>query len=97
MNRLKIKLSTPEMVSDFINVCSSSKYDDCDINVYDKSNIIDGKSIVGVFTITQGKVIETDIITEDESVILSFVEDMRRFEVWQTNIKEKGENEYENY
>ena len=41
MNRLKIKLSTPEMVSDFINVCSSSKYDDCDINVYDKSNIID--------------------------------------------------------
>ncbi|RAZ93538.1 HPr family phosphocarrier protein, partial [Klebsiella oxytoca] len=32
MNKKKIKLSTPEMVTDFINVCS--KYE-CDINLYD--------------------------------------------------------------
>lgn len=81
MNRLKIKLSTPEMVCDFINVCSSSKYDDYDINLYDGRSIIDAKSIVGVFTITQGKEIETDIISENKSVILSFIEDMRKFEV----------------
>lgn len=81
MNRLKIKLSTPEMVCDFINVCSSSKYDDCDINVYDNSKVIDGKSIVGIFAITQGKEIETDINTDDKSVISSFIEDMRKFEV----------------
>lgn len=81
MNRLKIKLSTPEMVCDFINVCSSSKYDDYDINVYDNSNVIDGKSIVGIFAITQGKEIETKIITDDKSVISSFIEDMRKFEV----------------
>lgn len=80
MNRLKIKLSTPEMVCDFINVCSSSKYDDYDINVYHNSNVIDGKSIVGIFAITQGKEIETKIITDDKSVILSFIEDMRKFE-----------------
>ena len=81
MNRLKIKLSTPEMVCDFINVCSSSKYDDYDINVYDNSKAIDGKSIVGVFAITQGKEIETEIITENKSVISSFIEDMKKFEV----------------
>lgn len=80
MNKLKIRLSTPEMVADFINVCSSSKYDNYDINVYDNSNVIDGKSIIGVFTITQGKEIETEIIAEDKSVILSFIEDMRKFE-----------------
>lgn len=80
MDKLKIKLSTPEMVCDFINVCSSSKYDDYDINLYDGRSIIDAKSIVGVFTITQGKKIETDIISENKSVILSFIEDMRKFE-----------------
>lgn len=78
MNKKEIKLTTPEMISDFINICS--KYD-CDINVYDESNILDGKSIVGIFAIAQGKVIEVQAISSDESVISSFIEDMRKFEV----------------
>jgi len=78
MNKKKIRLSTPEMVSDFINVCS--KYD-CDINVYDGRSVIDGKSIIGVFAIMQGKVIEVQAISSDESVISKFIEDMRKFEV----------------
>lgn len=78
MNKLKIKLSTLEMISDFINICS--KYD-CDINVYDESNMLDGKSIVGIFTISQGKIIEVQAISFDKSVISSFIEDMRKFEV----------------
>ncbi len=78
MNRLKIKLSTPEMVSEFINVCS--KYE-CDINLYDGRNVIDAKSIMGVFAIEQGKVIEVKIISSGESIISSFIEDMRKFEV----------------
>lgn len=78
VNRKKIRLSTPEMVSEFVNVCL--KYE-CDINLYDQSNIIDGKSIIGVFTITPGKVIEVQAISSDKSVISSFIEDMRKFEV----------------
>ena len=78
MNRLKIKLSTPETVCDFINVCS--KYE-CDINLYDGRSVIDAKSIVGVFAIAQGKEIEVKVISCDESVILRFIEDMRKFEV----------------
>lgn len=81
MNRLKIKLSTHEMVCDFINVCLSSKYDDYDINLYDGRSIIDAKSIVGVFAIAQGKEIEAEIIAEDKSVISLFIEDMKKFEV----------------
>lgn len=34
-----------------------------------------------MFSITQGKVIEVQAISSDKSVISSFVEDMRRFEV----------------
>ncbi len=78
MNKKKIKLSTPEMVTDFINVCS--KYE-CDINLHDGRNLIDAKSIIGVFAIAQGKVIEVQAISSDESVISSFVEDMKKFEV----------------
>lgn len=78
MNKKKIKLSTPEMVTDFINVCL--KYE-CDINLYDGRNLIDAKSIIGVFAIAQGKVIEVQAISSDESVISSFVEDMKKFEV----------------
>ena len=55
------------MVCDFINVCT--KYEDCDINVQDKSNVIDGKSIVGVLAIAQGKEIEVQANTEDKSVL----------------------------
>lgn len=78
MNKRKIKLSTPKMVSDFINVCS--KYE-CDINLYDGRNIIDARSIIGVFAITQGKPIEVQAISSDESVISSFIEDMKKFEI----------------
>lgn len=78
MNRKKIRLTTPEMVSGFINVCS--KYE-CDINVYDGSVVLDGKSIIGMFAIMPGKVIEVKAISSDESVISSFVEDMKKFEI----------------
>ena len=66
------------MVADFINICS--KYE-CDINLYDYRNTIDAKSLIGVFAIAQGKVIEVQAISSDESVISRFIEDMRKFEV----------------
>jgi len=78
VNRKRIKLSTPEMVSDFINVCS--KYE-CDINLYDGRNVIDAKSIIGVFAIAQGKVIDVQAISSDEGVISRFIGDIKRFEV----------------
>ena len=78
MNREKIKLSTPEMATEFINICS--KYE-CDINLYDGSNIIDAKSIVGVFGIEQGKVIEVQMISSNEDTIISFMNEIKKFEV----------------
>lgn len=78
MNRKEIKLSTPEMISDFINICS--KYD-CDINVYDGRVSFDGKSIVAMFAIAQGKPLKVQIISPDENVISSFIEDVKKFEM----------------
>lgn len=77
MHKIKIKLTTPELIAEFINICS--RYE-CDINLYDQRNIIDAKSLIGVFAVTQGKEIEVQAISSDESVISSFIEDMRKFE-----------------
>jgi len=78
MHKIKIKLSSPEIVSDFIKVCS--KYE-CDINLYDQRNIIDAKSLISVFAITQGKVIEVQAISSNEDIIADFINDMKKFEV----------------
>ena len=78
MQKIKIKLTTPELIAEFINTCS--KYE-CDINLYDGRNIIDAKSLIGVFAIAQGKPLEVRAISSNKSVISSFVEDMRKFEV----------------
>lgn len=55
MNRIKIKLSTPDLIREFINICS--RYD-CDINLYDEKNILDAKSLIGIFAIAKGKMLE---------------------------------------
>lgn len=78
MPRMKIKLTTPELIAEFINICT--KYE-CDINLYDGRNILDAKSLIGVFAIAQGKTLEVQIISSNESVISSFIEDMKNFEV----------------
>lgn len=78
MNKIKIELNRPELITEFIEICS--KYD-CDINIYIGKTIIDAKSTVGVFGITPGKIIKVQAMTNNESVISSFVEDMRKFEV----------------
>lgn len=78
MNKIEIKLNTPELISEFVNICS--KYN-CDINLYDEKNILDAKSLIGVFAIAQEKTFKVQAITSDESVISSFIEDMKKFEV----------------
>ena len=78
LNRTKIKLATPEDITDFVNMCS--KYE-CDVNIYDGSTIVDAKSMIGVFSIPHGKVIEVQAITSDEDVVVEFLENIRNYEV----------------
>lgn len=78
MSRTKIKLATPEDITDFVNICS--RYE-CDVNIYDGSTTVDAKSIIGVFSIQQGKVVEVQAITSDENVVVEFLENIRKYEV----------------
>ena len=74
----KIKLTTPEMIAEFVGVCSKYK---SDINIYDGRSVIDAKSLVGVFAISQGKEIKVNIVSCDENEIIGFLKDIRKYEV----------------
>lgn len=78
MNRIKIKLESPEQVTGFINLCS--KYNN-NINLYDGSVIIDGKSTIGVFGIQEGKAIEVEMLGADKDEIKEFMKRIREYEV----------------
>lgn len=76
MNKIKIKLESPEAVADFINLCS--KYEN-DINLYDKSVIVDAKSVIGVFGIQEGKEIEVEMLGANKEEIRDFIERVELF------------------
>lgn len=78
MNKTKIKLDSPEQVTDFINLCS--KYNN-DINLYDGSVVVDAKSVIGVFGIQEGKEIEVEMLGADWEEIRNFNERIRDYEV----------------
>lgn len=78
MNKRKIKFNTPEETTEFINICSTYS---SDINVLDGSIALDAKSIVSMFSIANGKVVEVEMISSDEKEIERFVGKTRKFEV----------------
>lgn len=78
MNKRKIRLKTPEETTEFINICSTYS---SDINVLDGSIELDAKSIVSMFSIANGKVVEVEIISSDEKEIERFIDKTRKFEV----------------
>lgn len=78
MNKTKIKLDSPETVAEFINLCS--KYDN-DINLYDRSVVIDAKSIIGVFGIQEGKEIEVEMFGANKEEINDFLHKIKVYEV----------------
>ena len=78
MYKKKIRLLTPDSIAEFVKICC--KYS-CDINIYDGRSVIDAKSIVGVFTISQGKEVEVEVNSVDENDVVGSLNDMKRFEV----------------
>lgn len=83
LNRTKIKLDSPEQVTDFINLCS--KYNN-EINLYDGSVVIDGKSVIGVFGIQERKMIEVEMLGSDREEINDFLKKIKTYEVWNSTI-----------
>lgn len=82
MNKKKIKLSTSELLMDFVDICVKYifKYD-CSVKIHHKDIGMNLISLMGCFGLFQDKELEVQIIGSNKSVISSFIKDMKKFEV----------------
>lgn len=76
--RLKINLNEVSKAQDFVRICS--KYEE-DINVYSGRQIIDAKSLLGIFSLNLSENIETEILTVNNETAERFQTEMAQFEV----------------
>lgn len=67
MKKAKISLNTAEKVREFINVASKL---DCDLDLVSGRKVIDGKSMMGIFTLDLTKPIEMNINAKEAEYIL---------------------------
>ncbi len=63
MKKAKISLNTVEKVREFINVASEL---DCDLDLVSGRRVIDGKSMMGIFSLDLTKPIEMNINTQED-------------------------------
>ncbi len=67
---MKIKLNTVNDVKEFVRISESFKYDSIDVK--QGRWIIDGKSIMGVFSLNLTKELDVNIDSEREKSIVDF-------------------------
>lgn len=75
---MSIKLNTIDDVKEFVNMCS--KYD-ADIDVKQTKFTVDGKSILGIFSLNLMDKLDVYILTQDERVIRDFRQKISKWNV----------------
>lgn len=70
MNKIKIKLYSEESIQKFVKMASLFI---SDINVYDDSMVVDGKSVLGMYAVGYPKEVEVQIVSDS-------IEEERRFD-----------------
>lgn len=75
---LDVSLNTIEKVKKFTSIVNSF---DCDVDVLQGRYIVDGKSIIGIFSLDLTKTITVEIESNDEKEINRFLENMEEFRI----------------
>lgn len=78
-----IKLNTIDNVKEFVNICN--KYD-ADIDVKQNKFTVDGKSILGIFSLNLMDQLDVYILTQDERVIRDFRQKISKWEFFEMPI-----------
>lgn len=76
---MTIRLRTIEDVNDFVSICS--KYQDSDIDVKQGRQIINGKSILGIFSLNLLENLIVIIDTENENSKIGFYNNIQKWKV----------------
>lgn len=77
-NEIKIKLSTPEDISSFMDTVMAF-YDDVDL--IDGSKVIDAKSLIGVCSLDRNKVLKVRLLSDNAEAVSEFALLMEKYEV----------------
>lgn len=72
-----IKLNTIEDINEFVNICS--KYHSFDIDVKQGHHIVNGKSILGIFSLNTLKPMNVVIDTKIKELKISFYNDIDKW------------------
>lgn len=75
---MKIKLNTINDVKNFVNACTN--YYKGDVDVKQKRQIIDGKSIIGIFSLNLTEPLDVSIVTENSNTECDFYNFIRKWE-----------------
>lgn len=78
-----IQLNTIEFVKTFVDICG--KYNDCNIDVIQGRYIIDGKSILGIFSLDLIEPVNVVIDSKNENSRISFYNEIQKWEVNSSN------------
>ena len=74
---MKIKLNTIEDVTKFTSLCT--KYNECDIDVKQGRQIIDGKSILGIFSLNLLEPLYVFANSENDEYISNFYDKIQKW------------------
>ena len=76
MNRIKIKLYDKKYIENFVTIASTFV---SDVNVYDGSIVVDGKSVLGMYAIGYPKEVEVCVNSDNTEEKRKFDAEMEKF------------------
>lgn len=76
---MNIRLNTISDVKDFVEICS--KYYDGEIDVIQGRHILDGKSILGIFSLNLLEPVKVIIDSENDNLKVAFYNDIRKWRI----------------
>lgn len=76
---MDIKLRTIEDVHNFVSICS--KYHDCNIDVRQNRQIINGKSILGIFSLNLLESMNIVIDSNDDNSKIGFYNNIQKWQI----------------
>ena len=74
-----IKLNTIEDINEFVNICS--KYHSFDIDVKQGHHIVNGKSILGIFSLNLVEPVKVIMDSENDNSKISFYNEIQKWKV----------------
>lgn len=78
--KVTININTIEDVKKFNKICNLEIFDDADINIYNKRYVVDGKSIMGIFSLNLSEPVEVNISNCGKVEIDAFLSLMKQFQ-----------------